>query len=109
MCQISVPGYGVITVKCTISGTAIANSRTTRKRSSSQAGSTIRLMATLMPIRRAVSSAFRFSSGLTRLRYRSSPSASIASMPRNMYRSPSRAQRSNTSGWRSSTSERVSR
>ena len=51
--QISVPGYGVFTVRCTISGTVSAHSRTTAKRCSSQSGSAMMLIATVMPSARA--------------------------------------------------------
>src|SRR5690606_40997202 len=57
-------------------------SRTTRKRSSSQPGSAMMLIATWMPSERANSSASKFWSSVTRLRKVFSPSSSIRSEER---------------------------
>ena len=48
------------------------------------------LIATMIPSDRANSSASKFCESVTRLRYRFSPSSSIASTPRNMYCKPER-------------------
>ena len=68
----------------TISGTLIAHSRTNANRASSQSGSAMMLMATLIPMDRATSSALLLIFGVVRLRNAFSPSSSSASRPRNM-------------------------
>src|SRR5436190_9588942 len=81
----------------TTSGISRHQSRTILKRSRSHDGSAMMLTATVMSSERAYSSASKFLESVTRLRYRFSPSSSIASSPRNMVFRPSRFQSWNTS------------